>query len=146
MTQSTFKVETSGGGSVFEAQVREYKADAGKFDPHHVVAKKNGFRSRVDAARWGREKVRELLGIPPKAPPAQNCKTCRWREGGTRWEAGVCTFPLPEFPVLPWSITNTGFDPARLNRVGVWPTDGDGEGCPTWAERPKVQPGPKVRR
>lgn len=137
--ETTYKVETSGSGSSFQAMVREYKAGAGPYDPNPVVAKQDGFRDRNAAAKWGRAKVRELRGLPPAGakPPVQNCKTCRFREGGTRWEAGACTVPLPEFPALPWSITNAGFDPARLTRVGVWPVDGDGEGCPTWAEKPK---------
>lgn len=136
--ETTYKVETSGSGSAFQAIVRAYPPGAGRFDGK-AVDKRDGFSSRPDAAKWGRNRVRELRGLPPAGtkPPVQNCKTCRFREGGTRWEAGACTVPLPEFPALPWAITNGGFDPARLTRTGVWPVDGDGENCPTWAERPK---------
>lgn len=137
--ETTYKVETSGSGSSFEAMVRAYPAGAGKYDPNPVVAKETGFRDRNAAAKWGRAKIRELRGLPPSGPRAavRSCKTCLHRLGGTRWEAGECVYPLPPFPLLPESITTGGFDPARLTRMGVWPDGEDGRTCPTWAERPK---------
>lgn len=131
----TFKGSSSGCGSSFEAWVHRY-VDG---DPNKVelLEKRTGFRSRPEAQTWVRQRIREAEGRPVKAKKPDGCWNCRYREGGTRWEAGACVVPIAPFPALPWSITNAGFDPARLTRTGVWPTDGDGEGCPTWSERPK---------
>lgn len=76
MSQDTYKFSTSGAGSSFEAFV----AKGDRFNAV-VVDRQKDFRSREDAVKWGRRRVRELTtGIvkQPKAPPASICRNCKF--------------------------------------------------------------------
>lgn len=135
--ETTYKVETSGSGSAFQTIVRAYAPGAGRFDGK-AVDKRDGFSSRPEAAKWGRDRVRELRGLPPTGKP-NGCRNCRWadKSGAAARGPWRCVFPVPPMPPLPEALTNamTYRNPADVSRNGIWADSGTT--CPTWAEQPK---------